>query len=388
MPLPEPMGDTGLIFNLSTPDTLSVAMKSELRMAFVIDSLPSLGGGEKVLFTALEAYPHAEVFTLVYNKDVFRDTPIANRKVKTSYLDTLPLAHEHHRLLLPFMPSAIERFNLQNYDHIVCFSYAVAHGVKNYNGARHVSYTYTPMRYAWMDLNINGTRTPKNRLIDRLMQNFRKWDQKAASRVHQFAAISQAVSQRIRRAYQRDAPVIYPPVEVDRFRPNHHRENYFVTIARLVPHKRIDLLIQAFNQLNLPLLIIGNGPELPRLKNLASSNIKFLGYESDEKVSELLGKARGFVCAAEEDFGIAIVEAQAAGCPVITYGQGGALETVTDGVTGVLFPEQSILCIMDAVERFERAESSFHTGELVKNASRFSKVRFLREFLEFVQPNH
>src|SRR5687768_899467 len=227
-------------------------MKSRTRIAFIIDALPALGGGEKVLFTALEAYPDADVFTLVYNKGAFTNTPLATRKIRTSYLDAFPLVHKHHRLFLPLMPSAMERFDLRDYDHIVCFSYAVAHGVQSYNGARHVSYTYTPMRYAWTDLNINGKHTHKNLFVDGFMQAFRKWDRKAAARVHQFASISRAVSERIQHAYGREAPVIYPPVEVKRFRPCAQRGDYYMTVSRLVAHKRIELLVQAFSQLNLP----------------------------------------------------------------------------------------------------------------------------------------
>ena len=360
-------------------------MKSEPRIAFVIDALPALGGGEKVLFTALEQYPCADVFTLIYNKDAFLNTPLAGRNIRTSYLDALPLVHKHHRLFLPLMTSAIGRFDLRDYDRIVCFSYAVAHGVHNYNGARHVSYTYTPMRYAWTDLNINGTHTRKNPLIDRFMQAFRKWDRKAAARVHQFASISQAVSKRIQHAYQREAPVIYPPVELERFHPNPQRGDYYITVSRLVPHKRIDLLIQAFSKLKLPLIVIGDGPELPKLRKIAAANIQLLGYQPDDTVVDLLSSARGFVCAAEEDFGIAIVEAQAAGCPVITYGQGGAVDTIIEGVTGLFFEEQSIVSVVEAVQRFERQASDFRVEDLLHNAQKFSKARFLQEFQEFVE---
>ena len=360
-------------------------MRSESRIAFVIDSLPSVGGGEKVLFTALELYPRADIFTLVYNKEVFAQTPIANKQVQTSFINALPLAHKQHRLFLPLMPTAIERFNLCNYDTIVCFSYAVAHGVLNHNGTRHVSYTYTPMRYAWTDININGTHTRKNPIIDSFMKSFRAWDKKAASRVHAFAAISQAISQRIADAYERAAPIIYPPVDVERYHPNKQRENFYVTVSRLVPHKRLDIIVQAFAKLNLPLLVIGEGHELARLQAMAAPNIKFLGYESDERVAELLGKARGFVCAAEEDFGIAIVEAQAAGCPVIAYGSGGALETVMDGVTGLFFPEQSVESLIEAVSRFESMMSNFDTNIIAQNAQKFSKARFKDEFQSFVK---
>jgi len=360
-------------------------MNSESRIAFVIDALPSLGGGEKVLFAALEAYPRAEIFTLVYNQNVFTNTPIANKKINTSFINAIPLAHKHHRLFLPLMPSAIERFDLRNYDTLVCFSYAVAHGAKNYNGARHVSYTYTPMRYAWTDLNLNGTRTRKNIFLDGFMQAFRAWDRKAAARVHQFAAISQTVSKRIADSYQRAAPVIYPPVDVERFHPNKQREDFYITITRLVPHKRVDIIVQAFSKLNLPLIIVGDGPELPRLQKMATSNIRFLGYQPDGAVVELLGKARGFVCAAEEDFGIAIVEAQAAGCPVIAYGRGGALETVMEGQTGLLFSEQAEGSLMRAVQNFEQVKSNFHVEEIIRNAQRFNKSRFMDEFKKFVE---
>ncbi|NTU54925.1 MAG: glycosyltransferase family 4 protein [Anaerolineales bacterium] len=194
------------------------------------------------------------------------------------------------------------------------------------------------MRYAWTGLNIDGTRTRKNPLVDLLMNSFRKWDKRAASRIHRFAAISQAVSRRIADAYQRESIVIHPPVDTDRYTPSPKRENFYITVTRLVAHKRVDILVRAFSQLKLPLVVVGEGPELPRLRNMAGPNITFLGYQPDEEVDEILAKARGFVCATEEDFGIAIVEAQAAGCPVIAYARGGALETVKEEVTGLFFP--------------------------------------------------
>ena len=360
-------------------------MKSESRIAFVVDALPSLGGGEKVLFSALEAFPSAEIFTLVYNRKVFESTPLANRKIRTSFVDRIPLAHKYHRLFLPIMPYAIEQFDLRNYETIVSFSYAVAHGIKNFNGARHVSYTYTPMRYAWTDLNINGIHSHMNLMIDLFMKAFRKWDKRAASRVHQFASISQTVSKRIADAYQREAVVVYPPVEVDKFKPASIREDFYITVTRLVAHKRLDIMIETFSQLKLPLLIIGEGPELSRLKNMATPNIRFLGHLPDEKVVELLGKARGFICTTEEDFGIAIVEAQAAGCPVIAYAKGGALETVVDGVTGLHVPEQSSECFVEAVNKFEYMYSNFHVSNLVQNAQKFDKDIFIQKFGEFVK---
>src|SRR5690349_1829413 len=286
-------------------------MNSKPRIAFVVDALPGMGGGEKTLFTALELYPQADVFTLIYNKNAFANTPIANRDIITSYLDKIPFARTHHRWLLPFMPSAIERFDLCQYDVVVSFSYAVAHGVRVGDGTRHLSYTYTPMRYAWSDINLDGTHSPKNRLLNLAMENFRSWDKSAASRVHEFAAISEGIAKRIQAAYQRQARLIYPPVEIERFHPNGRRGNTFVTLSRLVAHKRLDLVVEAFSKLNLPLKIIGEGPERERLQKQAAPNIEFLGYQPDKMVAQLLANARGFICAAEEDFGIAMVEAQA-----------------------------------------------------------------------------
>jgi glycosyltransferase involved in cell wall biosynthesis len=359
-------------------------MDSSLRIAFVIDALPSLGGGEKVLFTAMEAFPNANLFTLVYNRQEFIRTPIAKHTVNTSFIDQIPFAARHHRIFLPLMPFAISRFDLRAYDIIVSFSYAVAHGVRSRNGARHVSYTFTPMRYAWTDLNIDGTRTRRNWLIEKYLQSFRKWDRRAASRVHQFAAISQAVSRRIADAYRREAQVIHPPVELERFAPAQKRESYYITVTRLVAHKRVDILVQAFSELNLPLVLLGDGPELGRLKATAGPNIHFLGYQSDERVAELLGKARAFVCATEEDFGIAIVEAQAAGCPVIAYGRGGALETVVDGETGLFFTEQSPAGLIEAIRDFESRYSDFSPEVIVENSKRFGRDRFLSEIRSFI----
>jgi glycosyltransferase involved in cell wall biosynthesis len=205
-----------------------------------------------------------------------------------------------------------------------------------------------------------------------------------SGRVHEFAAIAHGIAERIQSAYQREARVIYPPVEIERFSPDGKRGNYFVTLSRLVSHKRIDLVIEAFSRLDLPLKIIGDGPQKKNLQKRAGPNIEFLGYQPEEAVAELLGKARGFICAAEEDFGIAIVEAQAAGCPVIAYKGGGALETVIDGVTGLFFSKQSSGSLIEAVTRFESIAPCFRNQDLVENAQRFSKARFTKAFQEFV----
>jgi glycosyltransferase involved in cell wall biosynthesis len=360
-------------------------MNPEPKIAFVVDALPGIGGGEKTLFAALEAFPRAEIFTLIYNKEAFANTAIVEHKVMTSFINTIPFALKYYRIFLPLMPMAIERFDFSAYDIVVSFSYAVAHGVQVPKGRRHISYTYTPMRYAWSDVNLDGTYSRKNLIVNLLMERFRKWDESAVARVDDISAISRAISERVRSAYQRDAQVIYPPVETERFHPCAERENYYVTVSRLVAHKRIDLIVQAFSRLNLPLLVIGDGPELVRLQRMAAANIQFLTNQTDKKVAEYLGKARGFVCATEEDFGIAIVEAQASGCPVIAYGKGGALETVIDGVTGFFFAEQSTESLMNCVKRHEVESPKFRADDLVKNSLRFSKERFIKEFVAFVE---
>ena len=359
-------------------------MNSKPRIAFVVDALPAIGGGEKTLFAALEAFPQSDIFTLIYNKKEFAASPIAHKKITTSYLDELPFAQSHHRLFLPLMPAAIERLDLRQYDAVVAFSYAVAHGVRVKNGTRHLCYMYTPMRYAWSDLNLDGSHSRKNPLLDLAMQKFRAWDRSGAARVHEFAAISHGIARRIHFAYQREAEVIYPPVEIERFTAKRKRGDYFVTVSRLVPHKRMDVIIDAFSHLNLPLKVIGEGPMKKSLQKRAAPNIEFLGFQTEETVAQLLEQARGFICAAEEDFGIAIVEAQAAGCPVLAYKGGGALETVIEGETGLLFDTQTAGSLNQAIQKFQDSAHCFHIDVMVDNAHRFSKARFLKSFREFV----
>jgi glycosyltransferase involved in cell wall biosynthesis len=357
-------------------------MKSEPHIAFVADALPIIGGAEKTLFAALECFPKADIFTLIYNKEAFINTPLEKRGVFTSYLNKFPLARKYYRLLLPLMPSAIEQFDLSGYDIVVSFNYAVANGVKT-NGAKHLSYTHTPMRYAWTDLNIHGKRSHNNFLINQYLRSFRRWDRAAASRIHEFATISSSAAKRIRSAYQREARIIFPPVEVERFQPLTLRGDYYVTLSRLVPHKQVDLIVNTFSCLKYPLVVIGEGPELSHLQHNATSNIYFKGYQSDAIVADLLGNARGLICAAEEDFGIALVEAQAAGCPVIAYGRGGALEIVVEGVTGTFFLEQSVNALGETIEKFEH---NFHlcSDNLINNARRFNKANFKDKFAAFI----
>ena len=356
----------------------------QTEIAFVVDALAGTGGAEKVLMAALEAFPGAPVYALVYNPAPFTQSPIAYSPITTSFVNRLPLSRQHYRSYLPFMPLAVEGFDLSRFERIVSFSYAVAHGVRTLPGQTHLSYTYTPMRYAWRSAPLQGKLSRWQWLANKVLRSFRRWDLRAVDQVDQIGAISHYIAGWIQFAYQRDAAVIYPPVDVDRFHPLHPRGNYYVTVSRLVAHKRLDLIVAAFTALNLPLVIVGEGPELANLRKIAGPNITFSGYQDDKAVASLLGRARAFVYASEEDFGIAIVEAQAAGCPVIAYGKGGAAETVREGTTGLLFHEQSASSLLDAVERFERQAASFDEHELVMHARRFNKERFKNEFLAFV----
>jgi len=352
------------------------------KIAFIVDALPGIGGAEKVLMTALELFPDAPVYTLLYNRDKFEHSPFACRQVVTSFIQRLPFARTQYRKYLPVMPLAMRQFDLSDYETIISFSYAVAHGVKVHEGQTHLSYTFTPLRYAWSNMGLDGKARRSSLILDWIFRQFRKWDLAAASRVHKFAVVSGWIADWVRSAYRRESCVIYPPVEIERFSPATERANYYVTIARLVPHKRVDLLVDAFNCLGLPLAIVGDGPELRRLKQCANENIRFLGFQPDSVIDDLLNRARAYVCPGVEDFGIAMVEAQAAGCPVIAFGDGGALEIVVENQTGIFFNESTPESLIAAVERFNKINISGR--ECVTNAKRFDKKRFLLELRAFV----
>jgi glycosyltransferase involved in cell wall biosynthesis len=359
-------------------------MSLNSKVAVVVDALTVLGGSEKVLMAALELFPQAPIYTLLYNRDLFVDTPLARRKVITSFIERLPLVDTQYRKYLPLMPLAIQNFDLSDYDTILSFSYAVAHGVKVHQGQKHFSYTYTPMRYAWRNIWLDGL-PHKPAAIDRLFQPFRTWDLGAVRSVDQFAAVSNWIADLVSFAYRQSATVIYPPVDVERFAPSPERGDYFITVSRLVPHKRVGLIVDAFSSLGLPLLVVGDGEQRQRLEHRAADNIHFLGFQSDSTVSELLNRARAFISASEEDFGIAMVEAQAAGCPVIAYRKGGAPEIVIEDQTGVFFDQPCSDSLVQAVEKFIQLKLS--SLACAANAARFNKQRFLSEMASFVNGN-
>ncbi len=360
------------------------------RVALVHDWLTFRGGAEKVLEAVLGLFPGAPIYTMVYNPALFAESPIGRVEVRPSFLQRVPGATRHYRLLLPLMPLAVEHFDLSRHDLVLSLSDAVAHGVLTPPDTLHVNYIFTPMRYAWPlyheYLLLGGlNRGPRAWAARLVLHYLRLWDRAAADRVDYFIAISRWVAGRVWRAYRREAEVVYPPVEVERFHPIEPRETYYITVSRLVPYKRVDLIVEAFNRLGRPLLVVGEGPEYDRLAERAGPSVRLLGRVAQDDLAGLLGKARAFVYAAEEDFGIAPVEAMAAGCPVIAYGRGGVRETVVEGKTGLFFAEQTVGALVEAVMRFEAEAHSFRVTTLRRRAERFSRERFLWAFQRAVE---
>jgi glycosyltransferase involved in cell wall biosynthesis len=362
------------------------------RVAFVHDALAIQGGAEKTLSAMLELFPNAPVYTLVYDQVELRSSPIAGHRIVTSPLNRLPRIHRHYRSFLPCFPFLVEGFDLKNYQVVISSSYAAVHGVITDPDQLHIAYLYTPMRHAWHDYNRfvrhAARKSAFTALAARLVLHyFRLWDTLAAQRPDQIIAASHLVADRVNRYYRRSAQVIYPPVDVERFKPadkTTFQRSYYLVISRLRPHKKVSLIVEAFNHLGLPLLVVGEGVELEHISRAAGPNIRFLGRQLDERMPELFARAKALVHAAEEDFGITIVEAQAAGCPAIAFGKGGAVETILPDVTGILFPEQSVDSLVEGVERFELNQSNFKSQDLYQNASRFSKANFQDKFLTLI----
>jgi glycosyltransferase involved in cell wall biosynthesis len=355
-----------------------------------MDALPFQGGAENVLAAVLELFPGAPIYTHIYNHMAFRGTIIENHPIHTSFINKLPFSKRYHRSYLPLYPLATEQFDLSKYDLILSFSYAVAHGILASPEQLHISYKFTVMRHAWHGyhdfLRGRNSRSPGSSWLAWLILHyFRIWDAASAGRVDYFLAASQWVSQGIQRVYQRHSRVIYPPVDVESYKADQSREDYYLAVSRLEAHKGVEILVDAFSQLGYPLVIIGDGSLHKSLRRSAAPNVKLLGRVSDEEVQQYLGRAKAFVHAAVDDFGIAAVEAQAAGCPVIALARGGLLESIVDGKTGVFYPEQSVESLMQAVERFQQGEICFHPGEIRRNAQRFSKPRFQDEYYSFVE---
>ncbi len=354
--------------------------------ALVHDWLTGMRGGEKCLEVLCELFPGAPIYTLLSLPDKLSDT-INAHPIRTSFIQRLPAADEKYRNYLPLFPRAIESFNLEPSRLIVSTSHAVAKGVIPPPGALHISYIHTPMRYVWdmFDQYFSAELVghAKHALIKLIAKRIRAWDVRTCGRVHHFIANSRYIRERIRRHYNRDAAVIYPPVDTARFTSTASHQGHYLIVSALVPYKRVDLAVQVFNELRLPLRIIGNGPELQKLKRMAGSTIEFCGWMENEALAEEYASARALVFPGEEDFGIVPVEAMASGKPVIAFGKGGALETVVDGVTGVHFPEQSIQSLKQAVER--EVEMDFDAAAIRRHAETFDRSIYKERMREFIE---
>ncbi|MEM5438812.1 glycosyltransferase family 4 protein [Paraburkholderia diazotrophica] len=363
-----------------------------MKVAIVHDWLVVSGGAEKVLENIIECFPNADLFSIV---DFLEDRKcIKGKSVSTSFIQRMPFARKRYRAYLPLMPIAIEQLDLSGYDLVISSSHAVAKGVLTGPNQLHVSYVHSPIRYAW-DLQHQYLREShlsaglKSVLARMLLHYIRGWDSRSANGVDYLLANSQFIARRIRKAYQRDATVIYPPVDLSNMRLREHKDDFYVTASRMVPYKRIDLIVKAFSQTpERRLIVIGDGPEMKKIRSVAGDNVTIMGHQPFDVLVDHLQRARAFVFAAEEDFGISVVEAQACGTPVIAYGRGGALESVMglplERPTGVFFGEQTEESLLEAVTRFEENASLFDARVCRKNAERFSSEKFKRSLMSFV----
>ncbi len=360
------------------------------RVAIIHDWLPLYGGAERVLEQMLHVFPEAELFSMIDAIPAGERGFLQEKAVRTSFIQRLPRAKTKYRSYLPLMPLAVEQFDLRGFDLIISNSYAVAKGVLTGPDQLHICYCCSPIRYAW-DLQAQYleeaglTRGIKGWLAKALLHYIRLWDTRTASGVDHFITLSKYIGRRINKVYRRESTVIYPPVDVEKFTIAGEKESSYFTASRMVPYKRMDLIAEAFSRMpERRLIVVGDGPEMPKVRAKAGPNVELLGYQGDVRMRELMQRARAFVFAAEEDFGIVPVEAQACGTPVIAFGKGGAKETVVPGVTGVFFEQQTPESICAAVEDFEAHRDAFNPATIRSNAERFSAARFRIEFSEFV----
>jgi glycosyltransferase involved in cell wall biosynthesis len=360
-----------------------------MKVAIIQEWLVSVGGSDKVVKAISEIFPDADIYTLVADKETCIELGIKYSKIRTSLIQKLPFGKTKHRMYLPFMPYAIEQFDMADYDVIISSSHAVAKGVLTKSHQLHICYCHSPMRYAWdlyheylqdagLDKGIKGF------ISKYILHRIRQWDVLSSFRVDYFISNSNYVAKRINKIYRRDAITIYPNVDISKFSLCEQKENFYLASSRLVAYKKIDIIVEAFNNMpNKKLVVIGDGPDFHKLKKIANENIELLGYQPFESLKEKMQKAKALIFAADEDFGIIPVEAQACGTPVIAFGKGGSLETVKENSSGLFFYEQTATAIIDAVSRFEQM-GKFNPIEIRKHAELFSEDQFKRKFKEFV----
>ena len=361
-----------------------------MKVAIVHDWFVTYAGAERVVAQLLKIYPQAEVFSLVDFLPANDREFLLHKNVHTSFVQQLPFVRTKYRNYLPLFPLAIEQFDLSGFDVVISSSHAVAKGVITGADQLHVSYVHTPIRYAW-DLQhqylreSNLTSGFKSKIVKTALHYLRMWDVRTANGVDRFVANSRFIGRRIRKVYRREADIIYPPVDINQFSVNADKEEFYLTASRMVPYKKMDLIVAAFSKLpDKKLVVIGDGPDYNKIRALAKNNIEFLGHVPANVLQQYMQQARAFVFAAEEDFGITPVEAQACGTPVIALGKGGALETVISHThsnpTGVFFREQTVESLLAAIAVFEDNENTLSPVNCRNNSVRFSEERFRKEF--------
>lgn len=354
-----------------------------MRVAIIHDYLTQFGGAERVLKILMELFPAAPVYTLVHDPRVTAGVLDA-RRIRTSFLQKVPLARSRHRLFPLFMPLAVEQFDLSAYDLVLSASHSFGKGVITRPETLHVSYCFTPLRYAWDDshryVREFGVPALLRALVPAALTYVRVWDVHAADRVDQFLAISNFVAERIAKYYGRTSTVIPPPVDTSRFLPGSSVSDRFLVVSRLLPYKRIDLAIEACNRLRLPLDIVGTGPEEERLRAMAGPTIRFHGFLPDTAVARMYASCRAFLFPQEEDFGITVLEAAAAGRPVVAFRGGGALETVIEGTSGIFVDHQTVESLAAGIETALR--QSWDPAAIRRHALRFDVSEFRRQFID------
>jgi len=365
-----------------------------IKKALVHDWFVVYGGAEKCVESFTNIYEDFDIYSLVdYLDDKDRERILKGKKANTSFIQRLPFSKSKYRQYLPLFPIAIEQFDLKEYDLILSSSHAVAKAVLTHPNQLHISYVHTPMRYAWdlyhqylkesgLDKGIKGI------LAKYFLHKIRQWDITTINRVDHYIVNSYYVAKRIKKLYGKDAVVIYPPVDVDKFTINENKEDFYLAVSRMVPYKKIDLIVEAFKYIDKKLIVVGDGPDMEKVKAKAGKNVEILGYQPDEVVINLMQKAKAFIFAAEEDFGIVPVEAQACGTPVICYGVGAVRETVIDNKTGIYFMRQDVQNLVDAINKFEKMQDSFDPKIIRENALKFSRYRFEEEIRKFIEEKY
>ena len=365
-----------------------------MKKALIHDWFSTYAGAEKCIESFTNIWNDFEIYGLIdFLSDANRDKILKGKYAHTSFIQRLPFTKKKYRNYLPLFPFAIEQFDLSSYDVVLSSSHAVAKGVLTHSNQLHISYVHTPIRYAWdlyhQYLHESGLNHGlKGILAKYFLHKIRLWDVSTANRVDHYIANSHYIARRIKKAYGKSSDVIYPPVDIDKFALRESKSDFYLTASRMVPYKKIDLIVEAFSQTDKKLLVIGDGPDMGKIKSKASKNIELLGFADDKTMADLMGQAKAFVFAAEEDFGITPVEAQACGTPVICFGRGGALETVKEGISGLYFMEQNIRELLATVDKFEQSYYNFEPIKIRENSLKFSRTRFESEIKSYVEKKY